>query len=373
MLSRDEHDGIVRRLYEAAAGDANWRDVLAAVADRFGHSAGVVAVQDPASGGFRAWAHGQDDAFANTYYASEVFRADPRAAIHMAVRPGDIYHDHALYDVKTMLRDTRVRNSIEMIGVAHQMGLVLRLPSGAAGWFTLLSTEAEGTPQDEAVQAFRRLAPHIEQACALGEIVERAATCQATLLEALATRADGVILLDAAGCPAFMNDGAQAVLAAGDGLAWHAGSLLTARAAETRRLHEAIRTALAAREEAGAGMPGAQMAVTRPSGRRPYVVRILPAPRLERFLSRFGFACVVHIHDLGAVRVPDRGMLAAAFGLTGRETDLAIALVRCSGLTAAATEAGMAHNTARNHLQAVFRRCGVASQAEAVALFSRLG
>lgn len=381
MLSRDEHDRIVRSLYAAAAGDADWRDVLALVADRLGHGAGVLATRG--SGGLKAVAHGRDDQFADGYYASETFRADPRSAIHMAVKPGAIYHDTALYDVEAMLRDVRVRNSIEMIGVAHQMGLVIRLTHGEVGWFTLLSTEAEGTPDDEAVQAFRRLAPHIEQACALAGIIERGATCQAMLMDAMAARADGMILLDAAGQPAFVNDGAQAILAADDGLAWRSGSFRTARAAETRRLLGAIRTALACGAQAGArgvravdagtAMPGGQMAITRPSGRRSYVVRILPAPRVERFLSRFGFACILHIHDLGAERVPDHGLLVAAFGLTGREADLAVALVRFSGLPAAAVAADMAHNTARNHLQAIFRKCGVATQAEAIALFGRLG
>lgn len=366
MLSRDAHDSIVRSLYAAAAGDADWRDALALVAGQLGHGAGVLAVGG--AGGLTALAHGQDDHFADAYYASETFRADPRAAIHMAVPPGAIYHDRALYDVEAMLRDPRVRNSIDMIGVAHQLGAVLRLTHGATGWFTLLSTEAEGTPDAAVVQAFRRLAPHIEQACALGGIIERNATCQAMLLEALAARTDGMILLDPAGRPAFLNDGAQAILAADDGLAWRAGGFQTARAAETRRLLGAIRSALTGGEGAGG-----QMAVTRPSGGRPYVVRILPAPRLERFLSRVGFACVIHIHDLAAVRAPDPGLLVAAFGLTAREADLAIALVRFSGLPAAAAAARMAHNTARNHLQAIFRKCGVATQAEAVALLSRLG
>jgi DNA-binding CsgD family transcriptional regulator len=46
--------------------------------------------------------------------------------------------------------------------------------------------------------------------------------------------------------------------------------------------------------------------------------------------------------------------------------------VRCANLAGAAAQAGMALNTARNHLQGIFRKSGTASQAEAVLLFSRL-
>ena len=60
------------------------------------------------------------------------------------------------------------------------------------------------------------------------------------------------------------------------------------------------------------------------------------------------------------------------FGLTAREADLAIELVRCAGLREAGAAAGMAHNTARNYLQSIFRNCNVTTQAEAIRLFAAL-
>ena len=60
------------------------------------------------------------------------------------------------------------------------------------------------------------------------------------------------------------------------------------------------------------------------------------------------------------------------FGLSEREADLAVELVRCASLADAAAQAGMALNTARNHLQNIFRKSGATNRAEAVQLFSRL-
>jgi DNA-binding NarL/FixJ family response regulator len=65
--------------------------------------------------------------------------------------------------------------------------------------------------------------------------------------------------------------------------------------------------------------------------------------------------------------------LGAILGLSEREADLGVALVRCPSLPQAAADCGMAFNTARNHLQSIFRKSGTSSQAEAVQLFSRLG
>ncbi len=60
------------------------------------------------------------------------------------------------------------------------------------------------------------------------------------------------------------------------------------------------------------------------------------------------------------------------FGLTDREADLAVELARCASLAQAAANCGMAGNTARNHLQSIFRKSGASSQAEAVQLFARI-
>ena len=81
---------------------------------------------------------------------------------------------------------------------------------------------------------------------------------------------------------------------------------------------------------------------------------------------------MIHLQDLAIERLPSRASLSVLFGLSEREADLAIELVRATSLAHAADRAGMALNTARNHLQSIFRKSGVSSQAEAVQLFSRL-
>ncbi len=107
------------------------------------------------------------------------------------------------------------------------------------------------------------------------------------------------------------------------------------------------------------------MLVTRPSGKRPYIVRALPAPRADRFLAGESIACVIHLHDL--VAEPSKASLCAVFGLTEREADLAIEVVCCAGLTNAAANAMAAPNTARKHLQGKFApKSGVTNQTEMV-------
>lgn len=73
------------------------------------------------------------------------------------------------------------------------------------------------------------------------------------------------------------------------------------------------------------------------------------------------------------MNVPSKESLRTLFGMTEREADFVIELVRCAGLEGAAANAEMAINTARNHLQSIFRKTETANQAEAVRLFCLVG
>lgn len=180
-----------------------------------------------------------------------------------------------------------------------------------------------------------------------------------------------MILLGSTGQPTFMNDAARAILAAADALAYSDGVFVTRRGPESRRLQQMIGDAVTGLDSPQMRL-GGQMLVSRPSGLRGYLVRVLPAPPAERFPDGPSTACVIHLQDLAIERLPSRASLSVLFGLSEREADLAIELVRATSLAHAADRAGMALNTARNHLQSIFRKSGVSSQAEAVQLFSRL-
>lgn len=372
MLGQDIHDGFVARLYASAIGDVPWTNTLQHLAGLFRSYSSLVQIADAAGKIVDAEVYGYSKATADEFYASGAFANDPRTSYFLKVGPGSVYYDRALYDVDEMLRNPWVRNSIDVLKVTYQLGAVMRLPNGALGMMTVLKTERDGHATEAEVRSYRRLLPHIEQACALGQVLDYRAATQDVLLDALMQKADGVILLDRRGAPTFVNDSAKAILAAGDGLGYSNGTFVTARGPETRRLQQLIGAATALRPPSE-GRHGGQMLVTRISGKRPYVLRIMPAPPMERFLTAHSIACVIHLHDLAALRPPSRAALLDVFGLTEREADLAVELMRCTGLDSAAANARMALNTARNHLQSIFRKTGTANQAEAVQLFGRLG
>jgi DNA-binding CsgD family transcriptional regulator len=371
MLSVDQHNEIVARIYASALGQASWQSCMERVATLFGTTASLCQTADSNFRYTRQENYGYSSDFAASFYASEVFAKDPRPPYFRAIIPGNVYYDHCLFDVDEMYRDARVLESCDILGVKYQLGTVVTLPNGNIGTFTLLSNDKEGHATQDAIDAFRRLVPHIEQALSLGHVLEYGAAKEHALLEALAHKADGIIILARNGLPTFLNDAAQKILAEKDGLHLTRDGFSTARAPETRRLQAMIAGALETWNTPTRG-PGGQMLVTRISGRRPLVLRVMPSPPGGSMMLGTAAACTIHIHDLAAENLPSRASLHAVFGLSERECDLAIELIRCINLAAAATNAGMALNTARNHLQNIFRKCGIASQAEAIQLFSRI-
>lgn len=371
-FSHDQHDEVVARLHDSALGDRSWASTMEHVAALFHSQSVVLSLYGPDNGIFSVESfspHSRE--YALEFYASDVFARDPRAAYFFAAPGGSIYYDHMLYDLEEMGRNRWVRETCDLLGVTYQLGAQLRLPGGMRGAFGILSSELEGHASVAAIRAFHRLAPHIEQACALGLVIEREAATRLALIEALAARADGVILLDRAGGTTFINDVAQAILGAADGLALEGGVFATRRLPETRQLRQAVETALASGGRSGAA-GGGRVLVSRPSGRRPYVVTAMAAPANERFLAGHAVACIIHIQDLARDRLPSRESLRAVFGLTGRETDLAIELVRCADLGRAAANSGMSLNTARNHLHGILVKTGARGQTDVVQLLGRL-
>lgn len=368
MLSHADHDALVSSLYAAGAGDSPWTMALARLSAAFRVEHNVIHIADPSWRTVAVEVHGETTDHALDYYAGEIYANDPRTPYLHRVAPGSVYYDHMLYDVGAMNREYWCREAVAALGVKYQLGVGLTLPDGMHGAFALLQTEQEGHACEATIAAFTRLAPHVEQAVALGLVMDREAATRSALLEALARKVEGVVLLDRGGVPTFLNDAARAMLDSRDGLELVKGEFKTRRLPETRRLQLLVRGVLASPGET----PGGRVLVSRPSGRPPFVVSVMASMPLERFLAGRSIACVVHLQDLAAVRLPSREALRAVFGLSDRETDLAIELVRCVRLERAAANARMALNTARNHLQSISRKTGAHGQAELIQLIGRL-
>lgn len=107
------------------------------------------------------------------------------------------------------------------------------------------------------------------------------------------------------------------------------------------------------------------------NGKRPVLIRMLPIPNTAR--SPFLGARVLLIFaDLGPKPGPDPRLLKSLFGLTAAEAKLASLVASGAPLDEIAGHLGIARETARNQLKAVFAKTETNRQGELVALLSQV-
>ncbi|MBW8725234.1 MAG: helix-turn-helix transcriptional regulator [Inquilinus limosus] len=232
---------------------------------------------------------------------------------------------------------------------------------------------------DDDVAAMQLLLPHLARVLDLrrraGEAERRA-----DAIETVLDRVDlGVILVDAEGRPLYFNRPAEALLARADGLSVGRAGIAAALAEDTRRLHRAIAAAAAAGLPGGtidaagrAAAAGAHIRVSRPSGRRPLLLTVIPVAR-ARLHAGLAAQVAVFVTDPDGAASPAPALLREMFGLTAAEAALAIEISRGQGLDAAADRLSIAKTTARTHLARIFDKTDTSRQAELVRLLLRCG
>ena len=176
-----------------------------------------------------------------------------------------------------------------------------------------------------------------------------------------------VLVLDGGGRVLYANAAAERILSAQDGLRVAHGMVGIADPATSHRFNALVGRA------AGGDIPaGGSLAVPRPSGCRPYAVRIAPCRPGRIGLFPSPARVVLTIIDLDAESGPDQETLRALFGLTTAQASVAALLARGRELRDIAMTLGISLFTVRRHLADVMAKTDTNSQVALVYLLSRL-
>ena len=175
----------------------------------------------------------------------------------------------------------------------------------------------------------------------------------------------GVVLIDAAGVPAFVNAAARALIAAGDGLRMRGTMLVGATLADTLRLHAAVEHVVNA---AGGDNPEPVVALPR-ANRRPLMAAVVAggADRSGRSATTGEEpAAILYLfdpeEDLATLVEP----ACKLYGLSPVETRLTCLLADGRSLSDAAQAMRVREMTARSYLKQIFLKTATNRQAELV-------
>ncbi|MEI9987910.1 MAG: helix-turn-helix transcriptional regulator [Aliidongia sp.] len=209
------------------------------------------------------------------------------------------------------------------------------------------------------------LLPHLMRALDLFLRLSRL-EAECTLYAALCSRlAIGVVLVDREGRVLEANAAAQAVLAEGEVLTVAEGRL---RLVDDHRSRE-LAALIAGHADAASGVARA-LRLQRETGQGVGLI-VRPAPGAPRLGEALQGAAVVIIADPDQAVAPPPQALVELFQLTPAEAELGVLLAQGLDLDEASQALGVAKNTARAQLRAIFAKTGVTRQSALVRLLLR--
>lgn len=215
-----------------------------------------------------------------------------------------------------------------------------------------------------ATGSFLALAPHLARSLALAMRLAAAEARAGSCAQCHDVESFGCALLEDNGSVIEINRTAHDLLTADDGLRISDGRLCAPRAGEDQAIDRRLREVLGDEPFSGPVF----VEVPRPSGRRPYVLFM---SRIDSSRPAFGVRLPrVRLLIVDTDRGDDvpREVLRALYRLTTTESEVAWHLVNGASLQQAAQRLGIAHNTARHHLERIFAKTGVRRQPDLVRL-----
>jgi DNA-binding CsgD family transcriptional regulator len=361
-LSLDE--GVSRfigRIYESVYDPDSWNSVMHELMDRTRSRMAFVSWADVRHREYsRSNFYGREDsgfAAGAAEYAEEMYRLDPSLQWASGHPDAGICDTSAIMAHEDFRAHPYVKWQESRFGTVHWCVFFTKPVDDLSFAVSLHPPASDGPASKEQVQLHKLLFEHMELALRL-----------ASRPPDLATTSDTVIVLDGAGQVLAMSPRAEKLVESGDGLTIERRRLSGITLDATARLNCAIASAVKSGTLGGAG---GGVRLERRCGRADWLALVSPCPRHLEHLPVRTPAAVLRI-----IETEPRASLSAAhaelFDLSPREGEVAGALLAGHSLESLCALLRISRNTAKVHLQSIFRKTGTNRQSELVHLLSNI-
>ena len=251
------------------------------------------------------------------------------------------------------------RAYLEGAGTGQILGIDLRTAAGSEARVRI--TRDRSKPQfDETERGLlAALVPHLRVALALFARIEASAVEQGVYRAAIERMAMATFILDANGSLLRSNEVADQFLAGDTAVRLRDGKLFLSAREAAKRLAQLLAAPPAAGEST-------RFRITPDQGgpELAAIARGMPFPSY----GDNGPVLALFVVDPGRATAITPDVLRDIFQFTRAEASLAAELARGTALVDAARQLGIAHNTARSHLRAIFAKTGARRQSQLVQL-----
>ena len=251
-------------------------------------------------------------------------------------------------------------------------GMFMRLTGGRLPTSFLVAAPKGLEPFDtaERVKFVSALIPHLQQALRTQGKLVALADSAVELAGALEVVRHGVMIVAAEHLVINLNSAAERIVRAEDGLCMQSGRIAAKSTRAEQELHCAIQNALAG--EPSAVRTAQSLTCVRPSGKRPYVIHVLPSHRRNADEPLRRPMALVLIIDPDDEPEPAAALLRRLYHLTEAEAEVALHVMHGEDVRQIAEELSISLTTVRTHLQHVFDKSDTHRQAELVHLLLAL-
>jgi DNA-binding CsgD family transcriptional regulator len=251
-------------------------------------------------------------------------------------------------------------------------GLFVRLTSGPR-----TATVAVAAPKrwaafesSEPLKLLGQLVIHFQQALNAQDRLSALTNRTVEMAGALEQVGHGVVIVAGDHVAINLNCAAERIFRADDGLVLHVGRIVARSASTDQELHTAIQDALIG--DSSGVREGRLLTCARPSGKRPYVIQVLPSYRGsadEPFGQPMSLILIIDPEDEPE---PDITLLRRLYRLTDAEATVALQVMHGVELKEISERLSISLTTTRTHLQHVFVKTDTHRQAELVRLLLAL-
>lgn len=362
MTAVDEFSELISGIYSAVLDPEQWDVSMAAIARAFdAHTASLVF----ADSGSRTLKHAQMPPGAAQAYTAHYQRLDH---VLCAVETGPVGAVRTGAELMWPYQHREFQIDWARPNGFHD-GLFVRLTPGPAVTSLAIANVLESDRFDspERIALINRLIPHLQQALRMQDRLDDLDQRSGDLTDAGAAVGHGIVIVERHRA-VYTNVAAERILHSRDGLRFDDGRVKAEASSADAQLQCSITRAFNLdRDDPGGG----SLLCPRPSGRRPYIVHVLPidsnsvaAPHRARVM--------VIIVDPEQRPEPPASLLRRLYGLTKSEAQVALLVLRGEGLTPIAEQLSVSLTTVKTHLRHVFDKTGVHRQAELVRLLVTL-
>ena len=362
MVTVEVFSRLVSGVYAAAVTPQHWDTAIREIQHVLDATGGALLIPDGPS-----WYTSTLSVESNQAYRKYYYQLDRVAA---AAERGPVGVVRTGTELMPLVRNSEFYDWLRPINIDD--ALVVRLTSGARPACLIFGApkRTESFDTRERVKLVGGVVPHLQQALRTQGKLAALANSTVELAGALDVVRHGIIIVAGEHLVINLNSAAEQIFCAEDGLCVRSGRIAATSTHAEQELHCAIQNALA--DERSTVRRGRSLTCFRPSGKRPYVIHVLPSHRRHAAEPPRQAMALLLIIDPEDEPAPAAALLRRLYHLTEAEAEVALHVMHGADLKQISDELLISLTTVRTHLQHVFDKTDTHRQAELVRLLLAL-